>query len=146
MFADTDIERFESDIVLSLWQLFDSIRRLVVRTSYAVLVSMTIAFLLRSALLFVCRRLAMTSSRCRKLRCGDGKAVLTTAVDGIINSCCGRSKNVIATDYDEGGHEAEDDNENDDDAAGSPQHSLNSVGAILHEQAPVDFRYVETKV
>jgi hypothetical protein len=106
---------------------------------------MTMAFFLRSALLFVCRRLAMTSSRKRRSRGDDVKAGLTAMVEEALSNCCCSSKNGDATDYD--GGDAEDDNENDD-VTGSPHQSINSAGIMSRnqDQAPVDFRYVETKV
>ena len=107
--------------------------------SYALLVAMVIAYLLRFAMLFVCRKLAVTSSRY-----GDAsEADISRRIFGVFESCSGRSRT-----GDEGDQEdAADESYNEDFIAVSPQHSVDLVGSIsLHRGPASDLRYVETKV
>jgi len=138
------MENIDGGDITSLWKIRDTVRRLVIVTSYIVLVAMTIALLLRFTLFLVCRRLAMTSSRSSR-RVDDAKAsrFSHSKIAYVVGSCfCCRLTNDNGGNYDDGG-DAEDDN---DAAAGSPQRSLNSVGFMFCDQAPVDLRYIETKV
>jgi hypothetical protein len=100
---------------------------------------MAIAYLLRCAMLFVCRKLAVTS-----YRYGDAlEEGISRRILDVFDRCSGRSKTGDEADQED----AADEVYNDDVIVGSPQHSVDLVGSISLQRVPApDLRYVETKV